>query len=575
MKTNAVLHHHPEAVDTVGAKRLMGRHSAGEGFLKGFVRHADVDRFYCHATKADHFHDFQRRVAAFRGRDDKPTEWISPKTMMRTHRPGCLVVPGPGIDDYSWQRRHHDPRGYSLCGLTHTIASARVMNSLGALLTAPVQPWDAVVCTSRAVKVSVERVIEDYADYLRQRIGAKPRQPVQLPIIPLGVDCSAFEDTEKTRPLRAEWRNKLKIADDSVVVLFLGRLSFHAKAHPMPMYLALQMATRRSGKKIHLIQAGEFSNKDIEREFRETAKEFCPEVDAIFVDGRSAEVRAGVWRAADIFTSLSDNIQESFGLTPIEAKAAGLPLVVTDWDGYRDTVRNGIDGITIPTRMPKAPFGEEIAFGHLSEMVSYDRYVGQVSQCTSVDIDAAADAFAQLCGDAALRRRMGDSGRTHAKENFDWSVVVAAYQNLWDELERLRRDGKEVAARKANQPADPLWNDPFAVFSSYPTAPLTERDRVAAASDSAIEQLSRFYRFGMNTFASDYLLSREMTEAVLRALIAYGPSTVGDLTRMVPQERRADTVRTVAWLGKMGLIRLNGDSATAAGADATPAEAAE
>ncbi len=42
-----------------------------------------------------------------------------------------------------------------------------------------------------------------------------------------------------------------------------------------------------------------------------------------------------IWQAADIFTSLSDNIQETFGLTPIEAMAAGLPSVVTDWDGYQ------------------------------------------------------------------------------------------------------------------------------------------------------------------------------------------------------------------------------------------------
>ena len=28
--------------------------------------------------------------------------------------------------------------------------------------------------------------------------------------------------------------------------------------------------------------------------------------------------------------------------------AAGLPVVVTDWNGYRDTVGNNLDGFTIP-----------------------------------------------------------------------------------------------------------------------------------------------------------------------------------------------------------------------------------
>ena len=40
--------------------------------------------------------------------------------------------------------------------------------------------------------------------------------------------------------------------------------------------------------------------------------------------------------------SLADNIQETFGLTPVEAMAAGLPCVMSDWDGYRDTVRDGV-----------------------------------------------------------------------------------------------------------------------------------------------------------------------------------------------------------------------------------------
>ncbi len=38
-----------------------------------------------------------------------------------------------------------------------------------------------------------------------------------------------------------------------------------------------------------------------------------------------------------IFTSPIDNIQETFGLTPVEAMACGVPRLSSDWDGYRDT----------------------------------------------------------------------------------------------------------------------------------------------------------------------------------------------------------------------------------------------
>jgi glycosyltransferase involved in cell wall biosynthesis len=32
--------------------------------------------------------------------------------------------------------------------------------------------------------------------------------------------------------------------------------------------------------------------------------------------------------------------------------AAGIPVVVSDWDGYKDTVRDGVDGFRIPTFKP-------------------------------------------------------------------------------------------------------------------------------------------------------------------------------------------------------------------------------
>ncbi|MBI3542646.1 MAG: glycosyltransferase, partial [Deltaproteobacteria bacterium] len=60
------------------------------------------------------------------------------------------------------------------------------------------------------------------------------------------------------------------------------------------------------------------------------------------------DLHRAVWQAADIFCSLADNVQETFGLTPLEAMAAGLPQVVSDWNGYRDTVRHGVDGFRVP-----------------------------------------------------------------------------------------------------------------------------------------------------------------------------------------------------------------------------------
>ena len=149
------------------------------------------------------------------------------------------------------------------------------------------------------------------------------------------------------------------------------------------------------------------------------------------------------WFAADIFVSFADNVQESFGLTPIEAMAAGLPVVVSDWNGYRDSVRDGVDGFRIPTIMPPPGMGEGLAFIYAAGYAPYDTMVGGAAQITAVHLSAAANALVKLIEDPELRRRMGAAGRKRARETYDWPVIVRAYQRLWNEL----ADGPFLRAR--------------------------------------------------------------------------------------------------------------------------------
>ena len=98
------------------------------------------------------------------------------------------------------------------------------------------------------------------------------------------------------------------------------------------------------------------------------------------------EIKKLSYAVADIFISLVDNFQETFGLTPLEGMAAGLPVVVSDWDGYKDTVRNEIDGFTVNTTTMKPGSGFEYALRHNFGIDTYDHYIGRTSQTVSVDI---------------------------------------------------------------------------------------------------------------------------------------------------------------------------------------------
>lgn len=554
---NAAIYFHPEGFDTSSPK-LMGRHAAGEGFLRGWFRHGGFDALHCQVGDMRHAQAF--------GEEARAQGWQGPVTVHRPDQPetlssvGAILLPGPNLGHQAWHRRVRvRPDAYSVVGLTHTTASVSALESIGDLLVAPMEEWDALICTSEAVKTMVVRTLSDQAGYLSERwsapVSIKPRLP-QLPVIPLGVDCDRF----LPRPdQRRGWRDRLSIADKDVVVLFVGRLSFHAKAHPMAMYAALQNAlpSLPQGARLHLIEAGWFGGKHIQGAFEQTVPMLCPDVVHHFLDGREPAVRDGIWHAADIFCSLSDNIQETFGLTPIEAMAAGLPCVVSDWNGYKETVRHGVDGFRIPTWMLPPPMGAEIAARHAFGVDNYDIYCGKSCQFVSVDVGATTRAFQALIADPDLRQRMGAAGRQRSREVFDWRVVIGAYKDLMTDLS-ARRAARGGDGWKPPTPGRswPLRPDPFWSFAHYPTH-LLAAACVVQATGLPLDRLAGIYASGMVSYAHAALPSLDALKQVL-ALVPLGQRlTIADLAGRCDTATRSTLAPALLFLAKYDFIRLS------------------
>lgn len=552
MKANAAILYHPEGYNTRRGK-LMGRHAAGEGFLRGFIQHAGVDRFFACTESEEHFQQFQKVQKQLGNK--LPAHWLPEARPERLAEAGAIFFPGPDLGRLAWKRSGDDPTAYSLTGVTHTICTHRVMESIGELLTAPVQEWDALICTSPAVRQGVGNVLEDYGRYLGERFGAAPvRTRAQLPVIPLGVDCDALEPGPGAKKSRRLLRERLGISKNELVVLFFGRLSFHAKAHPLPMYLGLEQASRATGKKVVLIQAGWFANEAIQKAFTQGAQAACPSVRSLFVDGRKEEFRKGIWHVADIFCSLSDNVQETFGLTPVEAMAAGLPVIASDWNGYRGTLQHDVTGLLVPTLIPAPGSGGDLARRHHIGRDSYDHYIGYVSQAIAVDVTETARAFIALMGNAELRRSMGERGQARARSVFDWRIIVNQYQELWTELAARRQ---AVAGAPMPRREHPLRADPFTVFSHYGTRVLDEHSRIAAAQSSLLTEYKKLSALSMNNFAFRTFISPDEIQALLLRLEQAGEKGVllNDVLAELGQEQRAPLLRSAGWLCKLGLAR--------------------
>jgi hypothetical protein len=233
-----------------------------------------------------------------------------------------------------------------------------------------------------------------------------------------------------------------------------------------------------------------------------------------------------------------------------------MPSVVTDWNGYRDTIRDGIDGIRVPTLMPPATWGEDLADRHAAAIDNYDHYSGFTSQFVAVDPEACAAAYGRLIGDEALRRRMGDAARQRAVAEFDWRVVVGRYQELWAELAEVRRSAAESAPRTAPQPANPSRADPYQAFASYATAALSAGDRIALAPGASVAAFDAIIGHALVAFAARINPAREEMHRLIEAIGREENATVATLARDFPPERRGHYLRSMIWLAKLGLVRI-------------------
>ena len=437
-----------------GGFQHVGRNIANHNFFRALLTYGRFDEYHFFLANKAHQRAFEARHGPFL------------KEIGGTHKVRLferLDLPGElQRQDYTvFHQSDHITSFNALCHLRNQLASFPVTAFIHSLsyqsfmakylemMLGGVTRGDALVCSSESGKQVIENCFREIS-----RRCALDTPPLQMEVIPLGID-----GTDLVSDDRARNRNELGLKEEEVIGLCFGRFSDYDKMDLFPLLQAYSTICAK-GCPWRLILAGAVHSKSYLRmlELWVRALGLSDRV-SILTDLSEAD-KAGLYRSADFFISLSDNPQETFGLTLLEAMAFGLPLLVSDFDGYREIVPTEVGRRVKTTWDECAPL---VTLGPLMDEVTYHRYL---AQSLSIDLDELAHALTFFFSQPSICHDMGAAARDRFLRLYDYRVVIPKLESLWVDLKT------RFATIPCSRESDPLGMNVFQCFSHYPSQSL-------------------------------------------------------------------------------------------------------
>jgi glycosyltransferase involved in cell wall biosynthesis len=514
----------------VEAGPVLGRKVANQGFLQALFLADPFAAYHFFLPDRQASKTLERFIAAV-APGVLPKVRILPRTALPQavaaheyhcfHLSDCLTAQG----HLAALRNRLARNIFPVTGVTHSLSYARYGQAFAQHVWAGATARDCIVATSRAGAEVVRAELAALGEVLRLPAA-------QVAVVPLGVWCREFAAPPAEQPSALD--------PDKTVFLVPGRISPYSKMDLLPLLRAFQRL-RQSGTALDgvcLVLAG---SPDEGAKLPGTLTNLAANIglSLTVVACPDDQSKKQLLARADVVVSLADNPQETFGLTLLEAAAAGKPVIASDYDGYRDLVRHGQTGLLVPT----LDSGQTEDVSLLAPLLYDSAYHLWLAQDVAVDVGELAGHLRLLLR-PELRADMGRAAREHAA-TFDWSVVIGKYLDLWDRL----------AAQDAPRPGEGESRHPLAMrhgqlFAAYPTRRLGPGDILE------ITDLGRAVYRGQD-FPVVYagIEDRVDLELMRRVLVwARGPVSWAALPgRAQGQERLA---ATVLWMLKGDLLRV-------------------
>lgn len=353
-------------------------------------------------------------------------------------------------------RRNFSNRLYAITQATHGLSIHSMLHDyfLRTFLAGPLA-CDSLVCASRASEIALKNILDYVADEFNREFGTHLKYQGRIDRVP------ACVDTEALRPrVKAEVRKRLALSDNRFIILYLGYLSL-VKSDLVPLLRSWQSLVKENpGRKLLFIVAGTGEPTYVARlkscvRSLGLAKHVRLMLD---IDDATKEL---LFPSADVFVSPVDTVQETFGLAPVEAMACGVPQIVSDWNGYRDTIAHGETGFLLPTRWMDC--ADLKGTGSLLGW-SYDHAC--LGQSVAIDLKAFKASIQALIDNEDLRKRMSENSRRRAECNYSMPVVIKQYEALWLELSAIAHTLPPGIAKRHGRYTQPAYFHFFGHYSS-------------------------------------------------------------------------------------------------------------